>query len=79
MSRNGLAIAVVALALWGAGPLAAQQFENVPQSQPATQQPAAGGGIRIGVLNIRAALVSTQEGRKAFEDLQAQVDRKSVV
>ncbi|MGH9787735.1 MAG: OmpH family outer membrane protein [Candidatus Acidiferrales bacterium] len=73
MSRNGLAVAVVAAALCLAGPLAAQQFENVPQAQPATQQPAAAGNsTRIGVVNIRAALLSTQEGKKAMEDLQAQ-------
>ena len=70
MSRNGLALAVVAAALCLAGPMAAQQFENVPQAQPATQQPAA-SGLRAGVINFQFAMASTQEGKKAIEDLQA--------
>jgi outer membrane protein len=70
MSRNGIAVALVAMALCLAGPLAAQQFENVPQAQPATQQPAA-SGLRVGVINFQFAMASTQEGKKAIEDLQA--------
>lgn len=70
MSRNGLAVAALAVALCLAGPLAAQQFENVPQAQPATPQPAA-AGARVGVINFQFAMASTQEGRKAIEDLQA--------
>ena len=70
MSRNGLALTLVAAALCLAGPMAAQQFENVPQAQPATQQPAA-SGVRVGVINFQLAMASTQEGRKAIEDLQA--------
>lgn len=70
MSRNGIALAVVAAALALAGPLAAQQFENVPQTQSGTQQPAA-SGARVGVINFQLAMASTQEGRKAIEDLQA--------
>lgn len=70
MSRNGLALAVVVTALCLAGPMAAQQFENVPQAQPATQQPAASGS-RLGVINFQFAMASTQEGKKAIEDLQA--------
>jgi outer membrane protein len=71
MSRKGLAVAVVAVALSLAGPLAAQQFENVPQAQPAAPQQPAASGLRVGVINFQFAMASTQEGRKALEDLQA--------
>jgi len=70
MSRNGFTLAVAALALCLAAPLAAQQFENVPQAQPAQPQPAA-AGVRAAVINYQFAMASTQEGRKAIEDLQA--------
>ncbi len=70
MSRNATVVAVLAVALCLAGPLAAQQFENVPQAQPATQQPAA-ASLRVGVINFQFAMASTQEGKKAIEDLQA--------
>lgn len=72
MRRNGILLAVLAAALWLAGPAFAQQFENVPQASPATQQAAAGSGTRVGVINIQLAMASTQEGRKALEDLRAQ-------
>jgi len=51
--------------------MAAQQFENVPEAKQAAQS-AAGGGTRVGVINVQLALASTQEGRKALEDLRAQ-------
>jgi outer membrane protein len=72
MRRNGILLAVLAAAMWLAGPAAAQQFENVPQATPATQQAAPGGGTRVGVINVQLAMASTQEGRKALEDLRAQ-------
>ncbi len=71
MRRNGILLAVLAAALWLAGPAAAQQFENVPEAKPAAQS-AAGSGTRVGVINIQLAMASTQEGRKALEDLRAQ-------
>ncbi len=71
MRRNGILLAVLAAAMWLAGPAAAQQFENVPESKQAAQ-PAAGSGTRVGVINIQLAMASTQEGRKALEDLRAQ-------
>jgi len=71
MRRNGILLAVLAAAMWLAGPAAAQQFENVPESKPAAQS-AAGTGTRVGVINIQLAMASTQEGRKALEDLRAQ-------
>jgi len=71
MRRNGILLAVLAAVLWLAGPMAAQQFENVPEAKQAAQS-AAGGGTRVGVINVQLALASTQEGRKALEDLRAQ-------
>jgi len=60
----------VALAL--AVGASAQTFESVPQAKPAaTQAPAAGPGVKIGIINIQVAMVRTQEGRKASEELQA--------
>jgi len=51
---------------------AAQTFENVPQAKPAgTADPAAGPGVKIGIINIQVAMIRTQEGRKASEELQA--------
>ena len=51
--------------------VAAQTFENVPQANPAgTAAPAAGPGVKIGIINIQVAMVRTQEGRKASEELQ---------
>src|SRR5574342_1221082 len=72
MRRNGILLAVLAAALWLAGPAFAQQFENVPQAGSATPQPTAGGGTKVAVINPQLAMASTQEGRKALEDLQAQ-------
>lgn len=71
MRRNGILLAVLAAALWLAGPAAAQQFENVPEAKPAAQS-TAGSGTRVGVINIQLAMASTQEGRKALEELRAQ-------
>jgi outer membrane protein len=71
MTRKVLAVAVVAVALSLTSPLAAQQFENVPQAQPAAPQQTAASGLRVGVINFQFAMASTQEGRKALEDLQA--------
>lgn len=52
--------------------VSAQTFENVPQAKPATTAaPAAGPGVKIGIINIQVAMVRTQEGRKASEELQA--------
>ena len=71
MRKNWVLLAVLAAALWLAGPAAAQQFENVPQASPAGQT-AAGAGTKVGIINVQLALASTQEGRKALEDLRAQ-------
>ena len=71
MRRNGILLAAVAAALWLAGPAFAQQFENVPENKTAAQQ-ASGGGTKVAVINPQLAMASTQEGRKALEDLQAQ-------
>ncbi len=54
-----------------APPLAAQQFETVPEAEPQEQAGPPSAGIRIGVLNVQAAMVNTQEGQKAAEDLQS--------
>lgn len=51
------------------GSVAAQQFETVPQQKPAA--PAAVTGANFGIINIQAAMARTQEGKKAFEELQA--------
>lgn len=66
-----LVILLLAVASWAAAPLAAQQFENVPEAKPAVQAPAP-AGVNIGVLNIQAAIFGTQEGKKGAEDLRAQ-------
>lgn len=63
-----LAVAAVLLA---AGSASAQQFENVPQAQPAVPAPAA-GGVKIGIISIQVAMTRTQEGRKAGEELRGQ-------
>ncbi len=62
-------LAVAAAALLVAGlPLWAQQFENVPQAQQAA---APAGAIKIGVINVQAAMQRTAEGKKAAEELEA--------
>lgn len=71
MRNAQMPMTMLAAALLLAGPLPAQQFESVPEAKPA-QQPAATGGTRTGVINLQLAMASTQEGRKALEDLQAQ-------
>ncbi len=53
-------------------PLAAQRFENVPEAQ--TTPPQATGapaGVKIGVINVQAAMARTQEGQKAAQELEA--------
>lgn len=56
--------------------LAAQSFEKVPEARQQTQQQApaqpAQGGVsgKIGVLNVQQALLGTQEGQKALQELQ---------
>lgn len=60
MLAMGLLLAVAA---------GAQQFEELPTPKPATPAPAAGGN-KIGIVNIQAAMLRTQEGRKAALDLQ---------
>ena len=63
---------LLGLALALAVGASAQTFENVPQAKPATTTaPAAGPGIKIGIINVQLAMVRTQEGRKASEELQA--------
>ena len=53
-------------------PLAAQKFENVPEAQPTpTQATGAPAGVKIGVINIQAAMARTQEGQKAAQELEA--------
>lgn len=61
---------LLAAGLLLAVPLAAQQFENVPQQKPAA--PAAVTGVNFGIIDIQAAMARTQEGKKAVEALQAQ-------
>lgn len=65
-NRGVLLTAIAGLLL--AGPLAAQQFENVPEAKPQAPAPA---GVNVGVLNLQAAVYATQEGKKALEDLRA--------
>lgn len=60
----GLMLAVATIA-------SAQTFESVPQAKPAATAPAEGSGLKIGVINVQLAMIRTQEGRKASEDLQA--------
>ena len=60
----GLALAVTTMA-------SAQTFETVPQAKPAATAPAEGSGLKIGVINVQVAMIRTQEGRKASEELQA--------
>lgn len=53
-------------------PLAAQQFESVPQaSQAATAEGPSATTGRIGVINLQLAMTRTQEGQKALQDLEA--------
>lgn len=61
-------------ALLVALPLAAQQFESVPQANQAGQTATAAGpnaGGRIGVINLQMAMTRTQEGQKALQELEA--------
>jgi len=63
---------LVAATLWLSSPLAAQKFENVPEAQPTpTQATGVPAGIKIGVINIQAAMARTQEGQKAGQELEA--------
>ncbi len=62
-------ISLLAIAALAALPLPAQKFESVPQAKPADA--AAVPGVKIGVLNLQAAVTLTQEGKKASEELQA--------
>lgn len=65
----GLLVATTVLL---SSPLAAQKFENVPEAQ-ATPPQATGApaGIKIGVINVQAAMARTQEGQKAARELEA--------
>ncbi len=65
-----LASVALAAGLWLAAPLAAQQFENVPEATPSTPAPPE-NGVVIGVLNVQFVMANTQEGKKASEDLRA--------
>jgi len=63
---------LVATTLLSGLPLAAQKFENVPEAQPTpTQATGAPAGVKIGVINIQAAMARTQEGQKAAQELEA--------
>ena len=67
-----LLFAVLAsLALGLGAPLAAQQFESVPQGKEPSAAPAPSPAGKIAVINVRLALARTQEGRKAADELQA--------
>ncbi|MFQ5723728.1 MAG: OmpH family outer membrane protein [Terriglobia bacterium] len=65
-----LASVALGVGLWLAAPLAAQQFENVPEATPTTPT-SSESVIKIGVLNVQFAMANTQEGKKASEDLRA--------
>lgn len=75
MGKTHTALLAGTLALALAAPLAAQQFENVPQQAkpgaPAAAAPTA-ATARIGVIDIQTAMAQTQEGKKASQDLQAE-------
>ena len=64
-------ILLLAAATLVALPLSAQttKFEPVPQAKPADAPTVP--GVKIGVLNLQAAVALTQEGKKASEELQA--------
>lgn len=66
-------ISVLAATLLAVAPLAAQQFESVPQAQstPSTPAPTAGAGSQIGIINFQLAMTRTQEGQKALQELEA--------
>ncbi|MFQ5694561.1 MAG: OmpH family outer membrane protein, partial [Terriglobia bacterium] len=59
----------LALGLLAAAPLPAQQFESLPQQQPADQAAPAPNGA-IGIINLQLAMARVQEGQKASEELQ---------
>ncbi|MBI4466155.1 MAG: OmpH family outer membrane protein [Acidobacteria bacterium] len=75
MRTHRMAILVVA-GLLLAGPVAAQQFENVPEAKPA-QAAAPPAGANIAVVDFQGVMVNTQEGRKAAEDLRAQFNPRN--
>jgi outer membrane protein len=52
-------------------PLAAQQFESVPQAGQTAAAPAPSGGVQIGVINLQMAMTRTAEGQKALGELEA--------
>jgi outer membrane protein len=63
---------LVATTLLLSGPLAAQKFENVPEAQTTpAQATGAPAGVKIGVINVQAAMARTQEGQKAGQELDA--------
>lgn len=72
IARFALLLSVVGGLAAAPRPVAAQQFESVPEAQPEAQeqQGLAAEAFRVGVLNVQAAMVNTQEGQKAAEDLQ---------
>lgn len=70
MRARGIMLLVLAVSLLLAGPVSAQQFENLPEAKPASQPPA--GAANIGIINIQLAMTRTQEGKKAAEDMQTQ-------
>lgn len=76
MRTVGVALVTLAVGLLGS-PLAAQQFESVPRAQSATAAPTA-AGVNIGVIDFQAAMVNTQEGKKAAEDLRAEFQPRRV-
>lgn len=79
MRTGRVVILTVAVLLLAPSLLSAQQFESLPeakQESPATA--AAGTGIKVGIIDIRGAMVNTQEGKKATEDLRAQFEPRRI-
>lgn len=73
MRTSRVLISVLAATLLAVAPMAAQQFESVPQAQstPSTVAPAASAGGQIGIINFQLAMTRTQEGQKALQELEA--------
>ena len=66
-----IGVAVVCLLITGG--LAAQSFEKVPEAKQegTTPAPSTAAGAKVALINYQAALLSTKEGQKAMQDLQA--------